>query len=621
MTAWVGKDVWGGNPPSQGRQGSPAPPHWRLEAVAAVDRPHHLVVSPGRDRVAFVHDRADLGSDIWVMDAGGGPPVQASIDRAPVAFWEDTAPAWSPDATHLANPAEGSVHLVAVAGGPSRRLVEGGSPVWLPDGRMVVTIEQDRARAGTELPRVTHVARLAVVDPADPWPRPITAPTADPGQATPSPDGTRIAYTRYPPDDRNRSDIVVLDLGTGEETTLAGAAMMHAHSPAWSPDGQRVAYLSEEPGWYEIFIVGAAGGGDRRQLTHQAADLGSLRWSDDGARLAATRTRRGRADLVTIDAFSGEATVLAAGGEWSDPGWTADGEVVAIFEDHAAPPRVERVGLDGTRVVLFDPTPAPVRSAPHVRPIEVTYPSADGLEIAGFLFRPARSQEPAPVVVYPHGGPTSHYGDSWDGHAQYFLDKGYGWFAINFRGSTSYGRDFERANHGRWGTADTDDCLAAADFLGSLDWVDPTRIAIFGASYGSYLALSALVRDPELWFACGVAKYGDCDILTSWAQGAREGVEDLERQMGHPADHPEWYRDGSPIHRIEAIERPILIAHGERDEVVSPLQSEQLVAALDRLGKTYEYVTYPTEGHGLLHREPQLHFYRRLERFLDWYLM
>ncbi len=67
---------------------------------------------------------------------------------------------------------------------------------------------------------------------------------------------------------------------------------------------------------------------------------------------------------------------------------------------------------------------------------------------------------------------------------------------------------------------------------------------------------------------------------------------------------------------------PLLIAHGERDERVSPKQSEQLVAELRRLGgKTFEYVTYPTEGHGLLRAGPQVDFYRRLERFLDWHLL
>jgi dipeptidyl aminopeptidase/acylaminoacyl peptidase len=270
--------------------------------------------------------------------------------------------------------------------------------------------------------------------------------------------------------------------------------------------------------------------------------------------------------------------------------------------------------------VLYDGAPGSVRSAPHSKLERVTFSSKDGLEIEGFLFRPADTSTRVPAVVYPHGGPTDCYGEEWDGHAQYFVDKGYAWFAINFRGSTGYGIEFERANHGDWGGRDVDDCIAAAHYLAGLDWVDDRRIGIYGASYGSYMALASLVREDNP-FACGVAKYGDSDVLTSWAQGDREGREDLERMMGRPAENPEAYRAASPIHEIARITKPILVAHGELDARVHPKQSEELVAALDRIGATYEYVTYTTEGHGLLHREPQLHFYRRLERFLDWYLM
>jgi dipeptidyl aminopeptidase/acylaminoacyl peptidase len=92
--------------------------------------------------------------------------------------------------------------------------------------------------------------------------------------------------------------------------------------------------------------------------------------------------------------------------------------------------------------------------------------------------------------------------------------------------------------------------------------------------------------------------------------------------MGPPASDRAAYEAGSAFRRLDAVEVPLLIAHGERDERVSPKQSEQLVAELRRLGgKTFEYVTYPTEAHGFLRAGPQLDFYRRLERFLDWHLM
>jgi dipeptidyl aminopeptidase/acylaminoacyl peptidase len=135
------------------------------------------------------------------------------------------------------------------------------------------------------------------------------------------------------------------------------------------------------------------------------------------------------------------------------------------------------------------------------------------------------------------------------------------------------------------------------------------------------MALCSVTFDPEHRFRCAVAKYGDCDITTSWAQGDRNGVQDLNRMMGTPAESREAYVAGSPYHSLEHVQAPLLIAHGERDIRVSPKQSEQLVERLRELGKSFEYVTYPTEGHGFLRAGPQLDFYRRLERFLNWHLM
>jgi dipeptidyl aminopeptidase/acylaminoacyl peptidase len=298
--------------------------------------------------------------------------------------------------------------------------------------------------------------------------------------------------------------------------------------------------------------------------------------------------------------------------------------VLAEYTDFSTPSELRLVHGDGDVEVLHAPAPLAVSAAPHVEPEEVVYRSLDGTEIHGFLYRPrnASTAAPVPAIVYPHGGPTSLYDDAWDGHAQYFVDKGYAWFAINFRGSTSYGRDFERLNHGDWGIGDTKDCLAAADRLAELHWVDRDRIGIFGASYGSYMALLSVTDDDEGRFRLGVCKYGDCDIRTSWAQGDREGVQDLERMMGSPATARTAYSAGSPVHRLERIRVPLLIAHGLLDIRVNPAQSEELVAELRRLGgKTFEYLTYPTEAHGFLRVEPQVHFYRRLERFLDWYLL
>jgi dipeptidyl aminopeptidase/acylaminoacyl peptidase len=91
--------------------------------------------------------------------------------------------------------------------------------------------------------------------------------------------------------------------------------------------------------------------------------------------------------------------------------------------------------------------------------------------------------------------------------------------------------------------------------------------------------------------------------------------------MRHPSAARGAYEAGSPIHRIDNLEVPLLVTHGERDERVHPAQSRDLVDALKRLGKTFEYVTYPSEAHGFLGAGPQIDYFRRLERFLDWCLL
>jgi dipeptidyl aminopeptidase/acylaminoacyl peptidase len=380
--------------------------------------------------------------------------------------------------------------------------------------------------------------------------------------------------------------------------------------------GREVAYALEDGDWRAVYVTDLDGR-SHDLLVKDDADFSDLTWSPDGGGLAAIRTRHGQADLVTI-AMDGAVETIAEGGFWQTPQW-AGGSLIAVYEAHDTAPKLMSLGA-GEQRALLDGAPAAVLTVPH-RPFErLTYTTSDGLDIEGFLFRPEDTSRPVPAVVYPHGGPTSVYGDEWDGHAQYFIDKGYAWFAINFRGSTSYGLGLERANHDDWGIGDTIDCIEAGRYLQSLDWVDGDRIAIFGASYGSYLALTSLVH-PENPFACGIAKYGDCDILTSWAQGDRTGGDDLQRMMGHPSENRSGYRVGSPIHEIDRIDRPILVAHGEKDARVNVKQAEELVTELRRRGKRYEYVTYPLEGHGFLRRDSQIDFYKRLERFLDWHLM
>ncbi|MCC6261412.1 MAG: S9 family peptidase, partial [Anaerolineales bacterium] len=160
-----------------------------------------------------------------------------------------------------------------------------------------------------------------------------------------------------------------------------------------------------------------------------------------------------------------------------------------------------------------------------------------------------------------------------------------------------------------------------AKYLRTLKNIAPDKIGIAGGSYGGYLTINALSRDPEYLFACGVTKYGDSNLVTSWAQCEKRLRLYTEIFLGHPAENTNIYMQGSPITEARNIQKPVLILHGLLDTVVPPEASEEWVEALKRENKTFEYKTYATEPHGFLRPENLLDVYERMERFLDWYLL
>jgi dipeptidyl aminopeptidase/acylaminoacyl peptidase len=581
--------------------------------VWATERPRTPSLSTDGRQLAFVQDRDT--SDVWLLDLATGVTSRLTTGRQPMPYWEDTTPVISPDGTRVAYADEGKIRIVPTAGGTPVEVLEGGSPAWLGDDRLVVSVERDTR------------SRLAVVPLGDPWPQPLVRDAGgldrngDEVGGVVSPDGARVAYRFRSHSDLTRSEIRVVDVETGEARALSGAPGIEEAEPAWSPDGALLAFTAQRDEWWELRAVELASG-EERLLASVEADLSEPAWSRDGTQVAVVRSREPHYDLVVVDVATGEVREVAAGGCHGTPLWTADGGLVVTYEDHATPPELRLLQLDGGAHPLLAPAPAAIRGAPHVQPQEVSFPSTDGLEIGALLYRPRDARRPAAAVVYPHGGPKEFSGDEWDGVAQYFVDKGYAWLALNYRGSTGRGKTFEHLNDHDWGGGDVRDCLAAADYLRTLDWVDGGRLAIFGASYGSYMALGSAVEDAGERFRCAVCKYGDCDLVTTWAQGDWDGIRYCgENMLGHPGENRDVYLRGSPVHRLERLAVPLLVATGELDERVSPKQSAQLVSELARLGKTYEYVTYPTEAHGFLRAGPFLDFHRRLERFLDWYLL
>jgi dipeptidyl aminopeptidase/acylaminoacyl peptidase len=475
---------------------------------------------------------------------------------------------------------------------------------------LIVTVERN------------DVDQLLLTDRDGSWPRALTTDKiGDHWDARPSPDGKSIVYNLRPFDDLNRLDIVLLEIATGKSITLYGKPSTRAPSLKWSPDGQWIAFISQETGREEVYLVKPNGEG-LHQLTKTGHDVFQFDWSPDSKQIVAVINRGGAFELSLVETGSGQVSELRGGsGLHSNPNWAKDGSFITFeYESPLLPPDLYKIDLSSRQVtqLTFSNLPA-MQKNKLVVPEQVTYKSYDGLEIPAFLYRPAKSNGAA--ILYPHGGPKDQYGFIWDELAQYFVAKGYTYLAPNYRGSTGYGIEFERANYNDWGVGDTQDCLNGAKYLRGIKGIEPDRIGIAGGSYGGYMTACSLARDPEYLFACGVMKYGDSNLVSSWAQCEKRLRLYTEIFLGHPAANLEVYRKGSPITEAANVQKPMLILHGLLDTIVPPEASEEWVEALRREGKTFEYKTYEDEPHGFLRRENLQDVYERMERYVDWYLL
>jgi dipeptidyl aminopeptidase/acylaminoacyl peptidase len=600
--------------PSLKRPDLKPPEGWNLSLLTSLERIRSHALSPDGKTIAYIKDGESL-SDVYLLPLNGGWPARITTDRPLAAYWDDEIPAWSPDSKWLAFGIKGHVHLVPREGGLPRKITDfataASGPRFMPDSHgLIVSVERHDAD------------QLLLTDIDGCWPRALTTDTiGDHWDARPSPEGRFIVYTLRRFDDLNRLDIVLLEIETGQSITLYGRPSTRALSAKWSPDGQWIAFIAQETERDEIYLVRPNGDG-LHQLTNTGQDVFQFEWSPSGKQLVVIYNRNGAFDLSLVEVETGSVIDLQSGaGAHSNPNWSQDGSFITFeYESPLLPPDLYRMDLVSKQVtqLTFSNLPA-MQTNKKILPETVSYKSFDGLEIPAFLYRPEKTNGAA--ILYPHGGPKDQYGYFWDDLAQYFTAKGYTYLAPNYRGSTGYGKDFERANYENWGIGDTQDCLYGAKFLREFKEIRPKSIGIAGGSYGGYMTICSLSRDPEYLFACGVSKYGDSNLVSSWALCEKRLRLYTEIFLGHPSINTGFYLNGSPITDVKNVQKPVLIVHGLLDTIVPPEASEEWVEALKRHDKVFEYKTYDDEPHGFLRRENLQDVYERMERFLDWYLL
>lgn len=253
----------------------------------------------------------------------------------------------------------------------------------------------------------------------------------------------------------------------------------------------------------------------------------------------------------------------------------------------------------------------------------IAYTSRDGLKIHGYLTLP-QNREPRnlPCIINPHGGPEVRDVWEYNPEVQFLAYQGYCVLQMNFRGSTGYGRNFWQAGYGQWGLKMQDDITDGVHWLIKQGIADPSRIGIYGTSYGGYAALAGITFTPDL-YAAAVDYVGISSLFTILKNIPPYWRVYLEQQyamIGHPERDKERLEATSPLLHVDRIKTPLFIAQGANDPRVNKLESDQMVAALKKRGVTVEYMVKDNEGHGFENEENRIEFYKAMQVFLATHL-
>jgi dipeptidyl aminopeptidase/acylaminoacyl peptidase len=339
----------------------------------------------------------------------------------------------------------------------------------------------------------------------------------------------------------------------------------------------------------------------REPLSEPGAEESGPLLSPNGKHVAFTRLVRDAQELyVGLAAEGRPSRVDMPVGSLGAVALANDGKTLfAVRESYTEVPHLSRIDLATGKLAPLTPACLPNhQSGDFASPRAIKFRNREGMDVEGRVWTPANAGPELPLIVRAHGGPSAHFRNCWDTHAQWFVAQGYGLLDYDYRGSSGHGREFRRALYGRWGDAemlDTYDAVAWA--LANLPWVRRERIGLWGASYGGYMAYHALAQQPAL-FRCAVASCGDTELYDSIYHGNRNGRLDTIRQMGDPDAHREVYRKASPLYRVEDFQAPLLISHGRADTQVPVIMTEMLVRELKNQGKYHEVKIYDGEGHG-----------------------
>jgi dipeptidyl aminopeptidase/acylaminoacyl peptidase len=407
-------------------------------------------------------------------------------------------------------------------------------------------------------------------------------------------------------------NIYVVDVASGERTLLTQHEGEVSYRPGpWLRDGSGFYVLSDQG--REFSGLGLLHlDGTFEWVETPDWDVEGVALSKDGGTLLWSVNEDGISRVHVRDLGTGETRGLDGlpagslmGLDVSDDRGTA----VVQMASATQPSEIYIVNLgDGNvRQVTFGMLGGIPRDV-FVEPEIIRYPTFDGREIPAFLFRPhGHEGERVPAVLSIHGGPEAQERPmyAYSGFYQFLLSRGVAVLAPNIRGSTGYGKSYQKLIHRDWGGGDLKDMEAAAQYLQNQDWVDPQRIGVFGGSYGGFATLSCVTRLPDYW-AAAVDIVGPSNLLTFAKAVPPTWRAFMAGWVGDPDTEEAFLMERSPITYVERVRCPLLIIQGANDYRVVKGESDQIVESIKSRGGVVEYIVYEDEGHGFTRRANNL---------------
>lgn len=415
--------------------------------------------------------------------------------------------------------------------------------------------------------------------------------------------------------------------------------------------GWKQLYAAEKPDELHPEALAA----DRQALIALGARGGSRirawRMPLDGSEISLLFEGDEDVQFIVEDRFSGAPAGLSLGGleptvHWLDPklqatqatlGRTFSNKTVHIYnhsqdysrvlarvEGARSPPVYYLIDLTkGTADTVGEAYPELRRAALGTHRA-IRYQARDGVTIPAYLtLPPAREPTGLPLIVLPHGGPQGRDDSGFDWWAQFIATRGYAVLQPQFRGSTGFGADLQRAGTREWGRAMQDDIGDGVQHLIDQQVVDGSRVCIVGTSYGGYAALAGAAFTPDQ-FACAASINGITNLpgMLGYIK-QRQGDESntlaaWQELVGLP--YQDQLDSTSPAHSVRSIRIPILLIHGTDDVVVPYSQSEGFARLLRQHGKPHTLIKLKGEDHWLSTGEARVQAMQALEAFLAEHL-